>query len=120
MLHHVAATAEPGTWEPPAHDLAQDGEVGGDREVALCPRIGQAEPRHDLVEDEKGLMRGAELPEALQETRLGRHDAHVGRDRLHDHGGNLAPAFGERRPGGGEVVVWHRERVPGRALRHAG
>ena len=65
-------------------------------------------------------MPAAQIAELLQVALRGRHDPHIGGNRLDDHRGDRVAALGEQRPDRLGVVVRGGERVPCRALGHAG
>jgi hypothetical protein len=55
----------------------------------------------------------AQRPQALEKTGKGRHDSHVSRDWLEDHGGNLFRVAGEDGFDRGEIVVASQQCVAG-------
>ena len=65
-------------------------------------------------------MAAAKLAEALKESFLGRHAAHVSNDRLEDDRGYLAAMLGEGFVQRIDVVVGEREGGLGESFRHAG
>ena len=107
----VGRPAERRAREPAAHHLAERGEVRRHSVVVLRPAVPHPEPGDHLVEQQHGSAVVAQRPEPFQESGLGRHDAHVGRDRLDRDDRDLATALGHDRSHGVQVVEGHRERV---------
>ena len=64
-----------------------------------------------LVEDEQGVLAIAQGAQALEESRLRQHDAHVSGDRLDEDGSNLLPVCGEERFDRGQIVVAREQGV---------
>ena len=98
LLHHVAPAAERGAREPAADDLAEDRQVGRDAVHALRAAERDPEPGDHLVEHQQRPRLRTPVAEALEEPRLGRHDAHVGGDGLDDRRGDPV-AHARRTPG---------------------
>ena len=120
LLHELAATGIGAHRHAAADDLAIGDQVGMDAIVALGAARREAEARDDLVENEQRAVGVAQTPECLQKSRLGRHHAHVGRHRLHDHRGHLAGVGLEKGADRGGVVIPRGERIGGHLRRNAG
>ena len=112
-LHDVAPAADGADRQAAADDLAERREVGRDVVLRLRAAGVEPEPGDHLVEDQQRADPVALGPQALEEPGLRGDDAHVGGDRLDDHGGDVVV---ER----GHLVVRHDERLGDRAGRHAG
>ena len=92
VFHVLLLPADaPGAGIAAGHDLAEDGEVGVDAEVALGSRRPQPEGGNHLVEDEQGAVLAAEPFHLAVEFKVERASAAFGADRLHEHRGG-APA----------------------------
>ena len=125
VLHDLSASAECGSGQSPADDLAEREEVRGPVLavlVAQSPVAGlvHTEAREDLVEDHQGAVVLRETPDlSVELVRRGDH-AHVAGGGLGDDGGDLSRVLGEDGLEGGEVVVGHHERLGGRGGRDSG
>mmetsp|Transcript_66663 Transcript_66663/g.201211 ORF Transcript_66663/g.201211 Transcript_66663/m.201211 type:complete len:353 (+) Transcript_66663:271-1329(+) len=107
-LHDVPAAAVGAHRQAAADDLAHGRDVRLHAEVLLRPAIGDAEPGHDLIEDEERAVLCRELAQALQELLRGRDEAGVADDGLQDHGGHLVLL--QQGLHGRQVVVLRAER----------
>ena len=116
----VGATAEGREREPPAGDLAEDGQIGRDAVELLRPAAGDAEARDHLVEDEQGPRGVGESAQRLEESRLGRDDAHVAGDGLDDDRRQRVALLLNRASHVVRVVVRADDGVRGGSRRHAG
>src|SRR5439155_8655251 len=76
-LHQVRPAAECSERKPATDDLAEHGQIRPYAEALLRAATGDAEAGDHLVEDEQGAGRVAEPAQRLEESRLGRNDAHV-------------------------------------------
>ncbi len=103
------------TRQPAADDLAERREVALDAVALGGPAEADAEAGDHLVEDQEGPHPIALGAQALEEPRGRRHQAHVGGDRLDDHGGEVAVPRGL-----GHHVVGHHDGVADRRLGDAG
>lgn len=90
VVHDFRTPAEGTDWEAAADDLAHCGEVGANAKNLLRSAGSEAEPRHDLIENEDGSILGAEFTESLQKARVREIEAGVGGDRFEDDGGEFA------------------------------
>ena len=90
---------------------------GPELRALLHAAARDAAARHDLVEDRHRAVLLAEADDGLEEARLGRNDAHVADDRLHDDRGDLLAALGEERLERLDVVVGRRDRRASRSAR---
>ena len=104
-LHQVPPPTVGADRQAPADGLAERRQVGLDAEGSLRAGPAQAEAGDHLVEHQERAGLVAAGPDRLQKTRTGRHDAHVGGDRLHDHRRDLAAEPGEGIPDRLRIVV---------------
>ena len=112
-LHHVAPTADGADRQPAADHLAERREVG--RHVVLG--LGAAGSTRNPVITSSKIEQGADAvalgAQPVEEPGSRRDDAHVGGDRLDDHGGHDVVELGH-------LVVRHDERLGDGAGRHPG
>ncbi len=113
MRHDVGAAGDRREREAAADDLAQRAEVGRDAVVFLRAAVGEAEAGHDLVEDQRNAVLLRDLPQPLQEARLGRQQA---LERLDDHAGQLVLVLLDQALDHLEVVERRDQHLVGDAL----
>jgi len=88
--HEIGAASVGADRQPAAQDLAQRGQVRPDPIHLLRPARGQAEARHDLVEDQDRAVLVTERAQILQEPRQRRDTSHVAGHRLDNDGRHLS------------------------------
>ena len=121
LVHHVGPAADRGEREPAADDLAEDRQVRVEPEADLRAAEAEPEPGDDLVEDEAARRaRRSDAARCSRKPGSGRDEAHVGGDRLDEHGGELVTVGVERGVERGDVVVRDDDRVGDRARGDAG
>ena len=91
--------------------LPEARQIGTDAVKLLRPAWRRSKPGDHLVEDEQGVLAIAQGAQALEESRLRQHDAHVSRDRLDEDGSNLLAVCGEERLDRGQIVVAREQGV---------
>jgi len=92
VVHDFGATAEGADGEAAADDLSEGGEIGDDAAEFLVAAAGEAEAGHDFVEDEDGIVSGAEFAEGFEEAWFGEVKASVGGDGFDDDRGDFVAA----------------------------
>ena len=120
MGHILFLAAVRAHRQSPSDDLSECRKVRGDAVKFLCAAQSNSEAAHDLVEDQKGSLVGAQFPEPFQEPFHRDYDAHVPGYRFHDDGGDLTPVALEEFFHRSQIVVLGDECVPGIILRDPG
>ena len=95
MRHDFGSAHDGRQRKAPADDLAERGDIRGHAVKFLRAAIGEAEPGHDLVEDQHDAVTVGLGTQKLQEARFRRDDPLQG---FHDDRGDLVPMFGQQRP----------------------
>ena len=90
MRHDLLAPGDRREREAAADDLAQGAQIRHDTVIFLGAAIGEAEPRHDLVEDQRHPILGGDLAQFLEKAGRRRDDA---LKRLDDDAGELVPVL---------------------------
>mmetsp|Transcript_21776 Transcript_21776/g.29601 ORF Transcript_21776/g.29601 Transcript_21776/m.29601 type:complete len:258 (+) Transcript_21776:119-892(+) len=88
-LHDILATSVRANRQTTTDDLAHCGHVRSDTEMSLSTAVGDAESRHDLIEDKKSTVLGGELANAFKKLLGRRNESRVADDRLQDHSCNF-------------------------------
>ena len=89
VVHDFGATAEGADGQAAADDFAESGEIGDDSAEFLVAAAGEAKAGHDFVEDEDGIVSGAEFAEGFEEAWFGEIEASVGGDGFDDDRGDF-------------------------------
>ncbi len=117
LLHQLPRAAVGADRQSASEDFAERGQVGPHAVDLLGATRRDAEPRDDFVEDEERAVTPREVATRLEVSRRGRHEPHVGRNRLDHERRDLPRKLRERRFERRCVVVRHDRRQRGDLLR---
>ena len=93
QVHDLRGTTIGAHWQAAADNLSHRGQVGLDGIEFLRAAKGEAETRHDLVEDQKRAVVRSDRSHRFQIAARGGNASHVADHRLDDHAGNLLFEF---------------------------
>ena len=118
-VHDFGASAESSDGKPAADDFSQTNQVRSHVVHAHRPLQGNAEARHDFVENEKRAVSLCERAQLRKKTRLRHDETDVAEKRFDDNCGDFVPVFRKKFFRRIKVVVGQNKSVRRRARRYA-
>ena len=119
LLHQLPAAAVGANRHTAADNFAIGHKIGTDTIVLLGAAGCQTEAGNDLVKNEKRAAFVTQLSQALQKAGLGRNNAHVCGNRLHNHRRHLTGIGLQQGCHTTQVIVIRRQGISGNFRRNA-